>query len=100
MSNFLQSGNRWTMILLRLPQKDGSIFFQKVPFEIVRFNVDDNPSAQPQIVPDGPDLGVPGGINSGGTSVDRDKIYENIWYVDEIPWKPGAGGRVWFGKMI
>lgn len=93
MSNYAQSGNRYTMILLRRPQRDGTDLYERVPFDLVRFNVDENPSATPVIMP----LGQPG--EHGAASDDR-KIFEKIWYVDVVPWGPSAKGGVEFKRPV
>ena len=67
MSDFDQEGNRWTAIYLK--HGDG---WERVPYDLVRFNVDDDPEAKPSIVP----------IGRGG---DSGKIYERIWKVSELP---------------
>ncbi len=53
MANYANDGNRWRMVFTRQPihgqEKDNYV---KAPFELVRFNVDTNPSAEAVIVPD------------------------------------------------
>lgn len=93
MSDYAQVGNRWTMILLRKPQPSGKDLYERVPFEIVRFNVDTNPDAPPLIVP----LGA---SDDTGPTPDFPKVYEHIWFVDTVPWQPGAGGGVEFNKSV
>jgi hypothetical protein len=86
MADYAQTGNRWTMILLRKPQPDGPDLYERVPFDLCRFNVDTDPSATPQIVPLG---GEP-----ATQTPDGGKVYERIWFVDVVPWRPEAGGGV------
>ncbi len=75
MSDFKQDGNRWTAIYL----KKGDLW-ERVPYDLVRFNVDVDPSAPVQIVP----------LGQGG---DAGKLYERVWRVHELPF----GEKVNFG---
>ena len=95
MGDYKLADARFTAIYLRLPQhgKEDDLF-ELVPFELVRFNVDENPSAEAVIVPIGQKISV----NPSGTPPDHAKIYEKIWIVDQVPFAPGAGGKVWFGN--
>jgi hypothetical protein len=85
MADYKQEGNRWTMVLVRIKDEGNQTLVKRVPFDIVRFNVDTNPDAAPNIVP----LGQP---NASSSDTDSDKVYEKIWFVDEVPFRPGAGG--------
>lgn len=67
MSNYEQAGNRYTAIYVR--NADGT--FSRAPFDIVRFNVDDNPDAERALVPHGDDIG---------------RVFEKVWIVDQLPW--------------
>ncbi len=82
MSDYKQSGNRWTAVYLVVRERGDKLTYRKLPFEIVRFNVDENPSATEQIVPCGEDV-----LNPTGNKQDHDKIYEKIWIVDSVPYK-------------
>ena len=68
MADYAQGGNRWTMILIR----EGDLL-KRATFDLVRFNVDVNPEAEPVIVP------------FGGS--DKGKLFERIWTVDQQPYK-------------
>lgn len=89
MSDYKQSGNRWTAIYLVQRLKGDNYVYKKLPFELVRFNVDTHPDALEEIVPCGEDV-----LNPSGNKQDSDKIYEKIWIVDALPWKE----KVSFGK--
>lgn len=67
MSNYEQSGNRYTAIFLR--EADGT--YRRLPFDLVRFNVDDHPDQKREIVPRGDDEG---------------KVFEKVWLVDQVPY--------------
>jgi hypothetical protein len=86
-ADYAQSGNRWTMILARLPQHGGQDFYERAPYELCRFNVDTDPSAKPVIIPLGQNE-ISGPVGTADTWVNRPsaKIYEKIWIVDQIPW--------------
>lgn len=71
MSDYEQSGNRYTAIFLKRP--DGII---RLPFDQVRFNVDVYPDAERALVPRGDDEG---------------KIFERVWVTDVIPWQKKVG---------
>lgn len=94
MSEFKQSGNRYTMILVRHPQPDGTALFERVPFDLVRFNVDTDPDAEQLIMPVG-DVQ----ISPTGAQPDGPKLYERIWIVDTVPFRPGANGKIYFGNL-
>jgi hypothetical protein len=54
MANFENSGNRWTMVFLRIERHGrGDYDYQKLPYELVRYNVDVTPTAEAVVVPDG-----------------------------------------------
>lgn len=89
MSNYNQSGNRWTAVFLVERERGDVMTYRRLPFELVRFNVDTNPSAPQEIVPNGVDA-----FNSGGDKQDSDKIYEKIWIVDSLPF----GAKTSFGR--
>ncbi len=72
----------------------GTDLYVRVPFELVRFNVDVDPDAPAQIVPVGSPM-----VPVSGVKPDSPKIYEKIWITDTVPFKPGSGGRVWFGGV-
>ena len=94
MSNYSQSGNRYTAIYVRKPQRGGrEDLYERVPFDLVRFNVDDNPDAPEEIIP----IGSGDSVNPSGVK-DSAKIYERIWIVDAVPWRPGADGKHYFGN--
>jgi len=82
MSDYKIEGNRYTAIYVIEPKHGGGQTYRKVPFEIVRFNVDANPSAPEVIVPTGEDV-----LNVDGVKADHEKVYEKIWIVDALPFK-------------
>lgn len=89
MADYQSNGNRWTAIyVLEVAHGRNSPTYRKLPFELVRFNVDTNPDAPEEIVPCGEDVLNPNGDKS------TEKIYEKIWIVDGYPWH----NKVWFGK--
>ena len=92
MSDYLNAGNRWTAIYVKKVQAGGECLWERAPFDLVRFNVDTNPASPAFIVPLG------GMTSESGVKQDIQKQYEKIWMVDEMPWKPGSGGRVYFGN--
>lgn len=83
MADYSQDGNRWTAIYL-VEGDEPPRTYKKLPYELVRFNVDQDPEAPTVIVPSG--MGSPG----------AEKIYEKIWIVDHIPWE----GKVSFGATV
>ena len=89
MANYEQDGNRWTAIYLVVREKGDKLTYRKLPFELVRFNVDTNPSAVEEMVPAGVD-----NLNESGNKQNSDKIYEKIWIVDSLPF----GAKTSFGK--
>lgn len=94
MSNYENKGNRYTAIFVRQPQKGGGVLFERAAFELVRFNVDENPDAVEEVMPIGEIAG-----NASGTKPDGPKIYEKIWVVDTAPFSPGAGGKHQFSNL-
>jgi hypothetical protein len=77
MANYAQSGNRWTAIYVLRPLRgQDKTEYMKLPYELCRFNVDENPDARPVIVPNGEESSQPTADN---------KIYEKIWFVDQTP---------------
>lgn len=97
MANYRMQDARWTMILVRRPQHGGDDLWEVAPFELVRFNVDSDPDAPQQVVPIGQSNTA---VTVGGTKQDSPKIYEKIWFVDTVPWRPGANGKHYFGNVI
>lgn len=71
MADYAQDGNRWTMVLIRKQTPNGEAY-ERATFDLVRFNVDVDPTSAPAIVPVGPDNG---------------KLFERVWKVDEVPFK-------------
>jgi hypothetical protein len=69
MSDYEQSGNRYTAIFLR--REDGT--HERMEYDLVRFNVDVNRDAPLEIVP----CGIDG---------DNGKLFERIWVVNDVPW--------------
>ena len=86
MSNYKTEENLYTLYVLRVYQP-GRLdpYYQLLPYEGVRFNVDENPDAemvlQPRGVPD-PGKAAPGA-----------KTYERIEFVDSEPYRFGADGQ-------
>jgi hypothetical protein len=97
MANYESSGNRWTAIYVANGIRGTEYStYTKLPWELVRFNVDSNPSATPEIVPDGEDRTL-GGMGSTATSVkEPNRIYEKIWIVDSVPFREKTS----FGEPI
>jgi hypothetical protein len=89
MADYKQEGNRWTAVFLVEREKGDRLTYRRLPFELVRFNADVNPSAPQEIVPNGEDV-----FNGSGDKQVSDKIYEKIWIVDAIPF----GAKTSFGK--
>lgn len=94
MANYANDGNRYTKILVRRPQHGAEDLFVEAPYELIRFNVDVDPSARAYVVPVGFDA-----VNQIGTKNESPRIYEKVWITDTLPWSPGQGGKVWFGKL-
>ena len=69
MADYRQCDARYTMILIRM---DGGLW-RRHDFDLVRFNVDEDESAEVQIVPVG--------------NTDHGKIFEKIWKVSHPPFK-------------
>ncbi len=89
MSNYSQVGNRYTAIYLVVRERGDKLTYRKLPFEIVRFNVDEHPSAAEELIPCGVDE-----LNASGIKQASDKIYEKIWIVDSVPFS----GKTSFGQ--
>ena len=66
MANYEMKGHRFTMVLVKC---DGG--YRRAEFDLVRFNVDENPDAQQDIVPVG--------------MTDRDKVFEHVMKTDSMP---------------
>jgi hypothetical protein len=94
MADYKQNGNRYTMVLIRHPQHGGGELFERAGFDLVRFNVDTYPDSEAVIVPLGQDRG-----NESGTKPDGPKLYERIWVVDTLPFRPSSDGKIYFGGM-
>lgn len=92
MSNYNADGNRWTAVYLASPVRGGGFTYTKLPWELVRFNVDVTPDAPAYIVPDGVEQ-----INASLTKPNAPKIYERIWITDVIPYSYGQNGKTAFG---
>ena len=80
MANYENKGNRYTAIFVKQRVKGGVEQYVRAPFEMVRFNVDDNPDAVQEIVPLGELRQTPDGSKPDGS-----KVYEKIWIVDQVP---------------
>ena len=95
MADYAADGNRWTAVFLARPLHGrGDYDYIKMPWELCRFNADVYPSTEPVVVPCGEE-----NITFNASNVKRGgKIYERIWIVDEIPFRPGIGGKVYFGN--
>jgi hypothetical protein len=89
MSDYKQGGNRWTAIYLVQRERGDHYTYRKLPFEIVRFNVDDDHDSREVIVPCGEDV-----LNPNADKQETDKIYEKIWIVDSLPFREKTS----FGK--
>lgn len=96
MGDYRLQDARFTMIIERRPQAGGKDLYVRLPFELVRYNVDTDPDVTPVIVPV---AASSQSVPPSGTKPDE-KIYENIWFVDAAPWRPGADGRVHFGGIV
>lgn len=91
MGNYRTQDARFTAIFVRMPQKGGEReLYVRVPFELVRFNVDVNPDATTNIIPVGQNV-----VNQTGDKPDSPKLYEKIWIVDSYPWRD----KHWFGGV-
>ena len=93
MGNYATKDARYTAIYRREErvEKGGKqeVFFL-VPFELVRFNVDQAGEQEQVIVPVGQQNETP-------PNKDSEKIYEKIWIVDVVPFGIGRGGKHDFG---
>lgn len=86
MSNYATDGNRYTLVVLREYQHgQQEPFYRILPYELVRFNVDTNPSAEAVIVPNAPASSVKASLGTG-------KLYEKILFVDQEPYKFSRDG--------
>ena len=90
MADYTQVGNRWTAVYAIERQSNGPNTYRKLPFELVRFNVDSDPDAKEVIVPDGDQFESFDNYGAGATpsnkqAKDDQKVYERIWIVDGIP---------------
>lgn len=94
MADYRIQDARFTAIFVRKPQAGGTDLYERVPFELVRFNVDVDPDAPAFIMPIGERI-----VQGSGIKPDSPKIYEKIWITDTVPWRPGADGKVWFGNI-
>jgi hypothetical protein len=93
MANYRMRDARFTVIYVReTPEGVEPKRFTKVPYELVRYNVDANPTATPVVVPDSERI-------STKKSKTDEKVYENVWIVDVVPFHVGRGGKHDFGKM-
>ena len=92
MANYRMRDARYTSIWVReTPPGVEPKRFTLAPFELVRYNVDSNPSAEPVIQP----IGVQFGTKKAVTS---QKVYEDVWFVDAVPFHVGREGKHDFGK--
>lgn len=74
MSDYSKSGNRYIAIYV----KSGDGTLTRAPYDVVRFNVDTDPAAQREIVP-----------NVGHD--DHGKVFERVWIVESLPWAEKVG---------
>ena len=97
MANYLNEGNRWTAIYVAngIHGTEYSTY-TKLPWELVRFNVDSTPNAVHEIVPDGDDKGLVGAGTAATPVKEPNRIYEKIWVVDAIPFREKTS----FGEPI
>jgi hypothetical protein len=98
-ADYENKGNRWTAVFMRKPQQGGGVLYERAAFEIVRFNVDTTPDAPEEIVPVGQQKGYPSGTAASPAKPDGPKLYERIWVVDTMPFRPGAGGKQQFSNI-
>jgi len=95
MADYNLADARFTAIFVRAKKDPGDKdVYVRVPFELVRFNVDLHPDADAQIIP----IGSPS-ISQSGVKPDSAKFYENIWIVDNVPFSASRGGKHWFGGV-
>jgi hypothetical protein len=85
MGDYKKEDARYTMILVKCGETKEAIpgsLYRRHEFDLVRFNVDVNPNAKPDVVVCG--------------DTDHGKIFERIWKVDEAPFavKQNFGGAV------
>jgi hypothetical protein len=81
MADYKMENARWTAVYQRLPQAGGKDCYLQLPFELVRYNVDTNPSATPVIVPIATEIS-----SHTSSAANTRKIYEQVWIVDSPPW--------------
>ncbi len=96
MGNYATKDARYTAIYRRETrvEKGGKreVFFL-VPFELVRFNVDEAGEQEQVIVP------VAQRVNVAGAKTEE-KIYEKIWVVDVVPFHVGREGKHDFAHKL
>lgn len=85
MADYKTEGNLYTLFVLRVYQKGrNDPYYQILPYEGVRFNVDVDPDAEMVLVPRGnPD---------SSRAVQSQKTYESIQFFDNEPYRFGAAG--------
>ena len=71
MANYEMEGHRFTLVLVKAGEENGKKLYKRAQFDLVRFNVDENPDAESEIVPVG--------------WSDKGKLFEKVWKVDEMP---------------
>jgi hypothetical protein len=82
MPNYDNVGNRFTAIYVLHSNKGGqNPLYTKSAMEIVRFNVDENPSAPEEIIPVGQQNTTPKATRR------QSKLYEGVRFLDSEPWK-------------
>ena len=103
MGNYATKDARYTAIYRREErvEKGGKreVFFL-VPFELVRYNVDQAGEQDQVIVPVGQPVKTPQPNTqtaAGIVEIDSEKVYEKIWIVDVVPFGIGRGGKHDFG---
>lgn len=92
MTDYRIQDMRFTMIIVRTALAGGREEFERLPFDLVRYDVDVNPSAPQFIIGAGNDFVAK---VDGGGSESAKKRYERIWIVDQAPFKAvqsGTGG--------
>lgn len=95
MADYRLADARFTAIFVRAGHDPGDKeLWIRVPFELVRFNVDVNPSVEPVIVPIGETY-----FSTTGVKPDSPKIYEKVWFVDQVPFAASRGGKHMFGGV-
>ena len=93
MGNYATKDARYTAIYRRETRVEKGakkeVFFL-VPFELVRFNVDQAGEQEQVIVPIGQRQSI-------APNKESEKIYEKIWVVDVVPFHVGREGKHDFG---